>query len=310
MFTRLRISAALAITCGVLLGSGSTAQAQFQTRVINLPTFKTTGEYIGMVGRYMKVTLDGEVVMVQFDAQQSKIKVTGTAVPEYLAPGMCVKFKGTFDRHGKATEPIKEFTLFTPTANDTLGAYDNSGGDAFSQSSPTQKKGPKPTTSPYSISGKITSVHKDQIFVNCGNMKVKADVAPDATVKLDTTDPSWASQGDKVTIQGAKLGGGRVIGIDVAIELAKPLEPKKKNYGNHVIERTNLADKGTTDKFAKPTDKDANAKKPDASGKPSGTAGTGKPADKDSDAKKPAGTDAKGNGTPPGDSTDPGVFGK
>jgi hypothetical protein len=245
--------AILAASFGAALLLAPLAHAQYYRvqpkQVINLPTFKTTGEYVGMQGQYMKCILDGSPVIVQFVNQQSKVKVTGTATPDFLAPNMYVRFTGTFDRHGKGSDPIKDFVIFTPDANNQVGIVEAGGGGSslFADSTPqTKPKGPPPQTATYTISGKITKVNKTQMFVVAGKTKVHFEVAPDATVKLDSSDPSWASQGDKVTISGAKLGNGRVIGVDVAIELSKPLvEPKKKSHGYHPADKS-TADKTTT----------------------------------------------------------------
>jgi hypothetical protein len=243
-----------------------------QKQVINLPTFKTTGEYVGMQGSYMKCILDGTPVLVQFVNQKSKVKVTGTATSDFLAPGMYVRFTGTFDRHGKGTDPIKDFVIFTPDADNQIGAIEAGGGSSslFSDPTPTtttkEKKGPQPQTSTYTVSGRITTLHRDQMMVAAGGkMKYRFQVAPDATVKLDSSDPSWASQGDKVTISGAKLGNNRVVGVDVSIELSKPLEPKKKTHGYHAAEKSTPAtiDKLSTDKTS--TDKPTTDKSTDKS---------------------------------------------
>ncbi|HEX3997710.1 MAG TPA: hypothetical protein VHX65_04070 [Pirellulales bacterium] len=298
MRTRSRQLAACTISCTAFLLFAPAARAQLQPglqpgqRVINLPTFKTTGEYVGMSGGYMKAILDGTQVIVQFDAQKSKVKVTGRATADFLAPGMYVQFKGTFDRFGKGTEPIKDFVIFSPDANNQPGAYEAGGGNAFDEPAP-RKKGPHPKTTEYSCAGRITAAHKNIINVNCGNLKVKAEVAPDAKVKLDASDPSWASPGDKLTISGAKLGGDRVLGIDVAIELARPLEPKKK-HGTHLA-ATSTEEKSTektTDKNAKPADKtDKDKPKTDKAA-----------GDKAGDAKS---GDAKGADTKAGDAKNP-----
>ena len=287
MFLPYRKIAIFAAAIGAALLFVPSARAQYLYRpkqqVINLPTFKTTGEYVGMQGGYMKCILDGTPVIVQFVNQKSKVKVTGTATPDFMAQGMYVRFTGTFDRHGKGTDPIKEFTLFTPDADNQIGAVEAGGSSSslFSEPAPTatkEKKAPPAQTATYTISGNIVSVHKNQMIVSAGSRtKYRFEVAPDATVKVDVSYPSWASQGDKVTISGAKLGNGRVVGVDVAIELSKPLEPKKKTHGYHATEKssTSTVDKATPDKAA--------ADKPATVGTAPATAGnvpaTDKPAD-------------------------------
>ncbi len=280
MFIQLRRIAAFAIGCAAVFLFVSAAQAQVlqpprQPQVITLQNFSGKGEFVGMSGPYMKCILDGSLVTVQFD-KSTKIKVTGAATADYLAAGMYVAFKGTFDRHEKGTEPIKEVQLFTPDANNQPGAYAIGSGAGFSEPSSSKKKSPPAATKEYQIAGRITAAHKNTISVDCGNMKVKAEIAPDATVKLDTSDLSWASTGDKMSISGAILGRGRALGLNISIELANVLTGKKKSHGAKAVNK--LADKNI--KADKP-----NAEKPDKTDKPDPAADK-KPADaKPGDAK-------------------------
>lgn len=264
MLKRNQSIAAIAISCGVLSILASATQAQVfsplrtnQPQVVTLQAFHNkTGEFVGMSGNYLKCILDGTPVTVQFQ-KNSRVKVTGAATADALAPGMYVQFKGSFNRFGKAAEPIKDVVIYAPDAATQPGAYAAGSGGGFDEPASSKKKGPVPATSVYQISGKITAAHKNNIHVDCGNMKVKADIAPDATVKLDTSDLSWASPGDRITISGAILGPGRAIGMDATIELAAPLVGKKKSHAAHASEKT-------ADKSAKPADKDGKPAPADA----------------------------------------------
>jgi hypothetical protein len=284
MLTRSRRIAAFAFGCGMILLLAPAAQAQLypqrtnQPQIITLQRFPTkTGEYLGMSGGYMACMLDGAKVMVQFD-KNSKLKVTGMATPDALATGMYVQFKGTFDRHGKTTEPIKDVVIYTPDARNQPGAFEAGNGGALEERAAGKKKGPVPATTMYQISGKITAVHRNTVSVDCGNLKVKAEIAPDAAVKLESSDPALASAGDKISISGIILPApGRALCSDAVIELATPLTGKKKS---HVAK---VADK-VADKTTKTTDKTTD--KPD------------KAVDKTTD--KPAKGDAAADKAPPG----------
>ena len=277
MFIQFRRIAAFTFGCATafLLAPATQAQSLKQPQIITLQNFSGKGEFIGMSGPYMKCILDGSLVTVQFD-KSTKIKVTGTATPDYLAAGMYVAFKGSFDRREKGTEPIKEVQIFTPDANNQPGAYAVGSGTGFSEPTTSKKKTPPAATKEYQIAGRITAAHKNTISVDCGNLKVKAEIAPDATVKLDTSDLSWASTGDKMSISGAILGRGRALGLNISIELANVLTGKKKSHGAKAVDK--LADKNIK------TDK-SNAERSDKPDKPDPAADK-KPADaKTGDAK-------------------------
>jgi hypothetical protein len=290
MMIQFRRIAAFTLGCAAafLLAPATQAQSLKQPQIITLQNFSGKGEFVGMSGPYMKCILDGSLVTVQFD-KSTKIKVTGAATADYLAAGMYVAFKGSFDRHEKGTEPIKDVQIFTPDANIQPGAYAVGSGAGFSEPSSSKKKSPPAATKEYQIAGRITAAHKNTISVDCGNMKVKAEIAPDATVKLDTSDLSWASTGDKMSISGAILGRGRALGLNISIELANVLTGKKKSHGAKAVDK--LADKNIK------TDK-PNAEKPDQTDKPN-SAAEKKPADaKPADPKT---GDAKAGDLKPGD---------
>lgn len=292
MSAQLRRLVACMVGCGVISLLAPMASAQQAGQPKPLPKdFDTKGEFEGMAGNYMKCILDRNPTYVRFD-QKSVVKVTGTATPDFLDKGMFVQFKGTFDRHGKGTEPIKEFVIFTPDANNAVGAVESGSGNAFEESGAGKKKGPPPATVTYDVAGRITSAHNNLLFLDCGNKKLRAEVAPDATVKLAASDPSWASPGDLVKIKGSvdQPAHGVALAKEVSIQLSQQLVPRKKGHLAKVVEKPTdkTADKpaDTKDKKGadpKATDKGATAKgAADKSGTAKGAADKAA-----ADAKKP-----------------------
>ena len=231
-------------------------------------------EAVGAAG--FAAVLDGQPWKVAFEPKkQLKIEVTGSATPEFLMPGMFVKFKGDFDKKGKATADVKELEIFTPNEKELPGATKSGG--AFEAAAP--QKGPPsnlPTT--YEIAGRITGMKKGTMIVSCPNLTVHADVAPDATIKVSVADLSLASAGDKIEVKGWYLKGKEGYGYanEVSVQLANPLSgPKKKP--THLAKATDkTADKSPaggdaaslddkkTDKPKKATDPKAGDAKTDA----------------------------------------------
>ncbi len=192
-------------------------------------------EAVGAAG--FAAVLDGQPWKVAFEPKkQLKIEVTGSATPEFLAPGMFVKFKGDFDKKGKATAEVKDLEIFTLNEKEPLGATKSGG--AFETAAP--QKGPPsnlPTT--YEIAGRITGMKKGTMIVSCPNLTVHADVAPDATIKVNVADLSLASAGDKIEVKGWYMKGKEGLGYadEVTVQLTNPLSgPKKK--GTHLAKVT------------------------------------------------------------------------
>jgi hypothetical protein len=247
------------------------------------------GELEAVGGGGLKAVLDGQPWLIKFDPKV-KVTVTGSATADALVPGLFVKFKGEFDKKGKASEEIKELEIFTPNEKDPLGA--KSSGNPFD--SPAPKKGPLITPTRYDIAGRITGIKKGTITVACPGMTVHADVASDAMITVNIADPTVASAGDKIEVKGWYVKGqeGRGYAAEVTVQLANQLTgPKKKGLHSAKAgdKSTDPADAASPDD-KKPTKGGAKAADPKpAPGKAADTKKPGDPepsADKDKAAAK------------------------
>ena len=204
------------------------------------------GEFEAASGGVMKAVLDGKPWYLKLD-KGATIKIDGTATADFLAPGIFVRFKADLDKRGKAAAPVTELDVFTPDAKNPVGAM--TAGGAFADS---PKKGPASATPvSYTVAGRISAMHKGSMTVACGNMTVKADVAPEATIKVEVADPTWAATGDKIEVKGYFLREGYGMVTDMVVDIANPLTgPRKKGV------KKPDPDKSTTDKTTdKSTDK-------------------------------------------------------
>ncbi|HEV3416255.1 MAG TPA: hypothetical protein VG056_05565 [Pirellulales bacterium] len=199
-----------------------------------------------------KAVLDGDPWVIKLE-KNAKVMVKGTATADFLMPGLFVKFKGDIDKKGKAAEQVKELEIFTPSENDPLGATPT--GNALDAS--TLKKTPSVVPSPYDIAGRISAIKKGAIIVACPGMTVHAEVAPDAKVKVNVADLSFASPGDKMEAKGWFIKGkeGYAYASEVTVDMANPLTGPKKKVPLHA---TKSADKSTDSAAVTP-----DAKKPD-----------------------------------------------
>lgn len=301
---RFRRMMTFALACGTTVWFAAAAVAQQAQPPKPLPKdFDVKGEFEGMAGNYMKCILNGNPTYVRFD-QKSTVKITGTATVDFLEKGLFVQCKGTFDRSGKSTEPIKEFVIFTPGPNSPIGAEESGAGNAFDEPTPSKKKGPAPATMAYDVAGRIMVVHNNLVTIDCGRKKLRAEVAADATVKLDATDPSWAAPGDIVKIKGSVDQPPHNVALakDVSIQLSTQLVPRKK-HGLKVADKTpgKTTDKAAEKNTDKTTDKTADKAADKNDKTPKGNAADPKGADpkavdpkatvdksaKTADAKKP-----------------------
>jgi hypothetical protein len=229
--------------------------------------FQGKGEFDTLVGSAGFVAeLDGTRVPLAFEPKgKPKIEVTGTAMPDSLAPGMCVKFKGDFDKKGEGKGEVKELEIFTPNEKEPLAATPAAGAVDVS----TSKKGPAstfPTT--YDIAGRITGTKNGAIIVSCPGLTVHAVVAQDATIKVNVADLRFASSGDKVEVHGwtGNMKGRQVAyATEVKVQMVNPLPgtglKKKVTHPAKTADKpgdksTDAADAASGD--AKKTDKPKN----------------------------------------------------
>ena len=129
----------------------------------------------------------------------TKVKVVGTALPEYLKTGVHVRFNASVDKKaGKLKEEkVAKLTVFQPTAGSGLGLLaDPEAKDAAADAD----------FKPYVVAGTIGSVHGKTITLTvtgCPKLQFELDDSPQIDFIL--TDVSKASVGDSIEGQGTKV---------------------------------------------------------------------------------------------------------
>jgi hypothetical protein len=295
LFTAVSIAVAVlpSVTCGQP-PYGAPGQQQQQQPQVQKQEWHSKGELEAAGVGGFKAVLDGQPWLVKIEPK-AKVSVKGTATADALAPGQFVKFKGEFDKKGKASETIKELEIFTPNEKEPLGATPS--GNAFETPMPN-KKGVPTAPAPYEIAGRITGIKKGAITVACPGMTVHAEVAPDAAITVDIADPTVASPGDKIEVKGWYAKGQEASAAAVGRGYANEVEVKLSN------QLTGPKKKGT--RAAKPADKSTESadsaapsdKKPAKGAKPIDSKPD--PA-KSTDAKKTADDKKPGDAEPPAD---------
>lgn len=152
----------------------------------------------------------------------TEVQVTGTAVKEFLRPGMFVRFSAALNAKGRSSEEIDLLTIFTPNEQRKLGIFREGFAEEEEQDNTTR----------YLVAGQLASFKKGRLSVAIGRRKVQVTVAADATIKVDVNDLSLVRPGDKIEVKGHFFKKGAVLGKTVTIELRQPLgvaqEKKKK----------------------------------------------------------------------------------
>ena len=216
-----------------LVSVSLTAAAQQAPQdLASLPTASIAGKIVGVEQGKIYVTsgLDQYVVHVLSTNQlKTEVVVSGTALPEFLRPGVFLYFKCMeMDKKGNVTGDVTDLKVMTPTETTPAGVVGNSmdgtpGG-------------------PYEVLGIVRKNLKGKLTVAAGKTQVKFDLPMDAVIALETADYSIVQEGDDITVmgrlaqQGATVDGktqpsiavGDKIDIKLAAPAALPSKKKKK----------------------------------------------------------------------------------
>lgn len=150
------------------------------------------------------ITKEGDQYRVKLPKNPQYVSYVGSATPDFLKRGMLVKFTATFNAKGKAVAPVRDITIFTPTKEDKIGIYADSGlsgnvKDLFADVDSSQKQ---PDGKPYTVAGAVTSARSGKLQVRAGRATVQVELADKARVSVDVSHLNFMQPGDNVSIQG------------------------------------------------------------------------------------------------------------
>ena len=159
----------------------------------------------------------------------------GTAGPNFLRPGLVVKFQAPFDfngnNNGKALVPLTTLEIITKHSGEMPGAIP---ADATKVAAAGAKNNPPlpPTARTLVVIGQITRYKNKELTVMAGNRTLQADLDPAPTIKVHVSDPSFAHLGDQVDVDGYYLNKpGYAVANSILVTLAAPLGDPLSDFG-------------------------------------------------------------------------------
>lgn len=220
--------AAVLLGAAIALISVTSAGAQAPP---NAQAFEEEGKVAGVApGGLQLLTDQNQPWLVQIVPLKTAVKITGTAEPGYLRPGVCVKFAAAVDAKGNLTEELKELEIYTPSGKVKFGTFPTG-------SDENAKPIGKLTDGTYDFRGKVVVYRDGELTVVAGK-KITGKVAPDAKIAVNVSDLSFAQPDDEVRVRGwerSRPNGpqpGIAIGSEVEIALSKPLAGVPQKGGN------------------------------------------------------------------------------
>ena len=233
------------------------AQAQQQQTGGNgLNTANVKGELEALQGYTLKIKDEaGETLMVMANPQMCSINYSGEAEPEFLTPGLMVRFTATFDSKGIPTHQIGELEIFSPVRKrrmsrqeiqkQTAGIYpaeddEEKGKDQVDaaprntrQSSRTRTR--QQTPQKYLVVGKLMGTQAKKIAVRAGNRTVQVELAEEPSIQVQYGDLSFCQPGDKLEIVGmsranqANFVQAQQVKVTANKKLAPPENPRRRD---------------------------------------------------------------------------------
>jgi hypothetical protein len=173
---------------------------------------------------------------------KATVRVTGSAEPDFLRPGLFVRFTAELDKGAVAKEKVQQLTIFSPSPENQPGVWPEGEAPSGKPAEGGSRRGGGAAGGPvagkplepgaYTVAGRVTSFRKGRLTVNAGRSTIRADVAEDAKIDVDFADYSVAKPGDKISVTKGTIFPARpglAQALDLTIQLSEPLAlPKKK----------------------------------------------------------------------------------
>jgi hypothetical protein len=241
----------------VLAASGArTAVAQPPGRQPKTTPIRAESELKKVVPGFMQVTTKAaETWVLKIEAPPENISLHGTAEPNWLRPGMLVRFSALMNKRGEAQEPVRELFVFTARPEYQIGIFPENKFGLGAGAGPTRGRRAKDTVSNYLVAGRLKSLKNGKLTIVAGRATAKVTLAEDAVIKVDLLgDYRLARPGDTVEFSGQFLEKGRAIVKKLGITAAQPFRGTDTKGGTARRQRRRRArpDPPETPELAKP----------------------------------------------------------
>lgn len=260
---------------------------------------KAEGKLEAQQARTIKISTPENKELFLMLSQETVIRYTGEADTSWLVPGLMIRFSASFDQ-GKLTSPLKTFEVFMPLVNarlnmeqkreQTPGIYQEGkvapegakglfaenakqAGNAAKPKGAGKANNPKnaapaaTTTGAQSfrVVGNLVSLKNNVLTIFAGQ-PLQLELDPKATVAVSSSDLTFASQGDTVTVSGLRnpAQAGVIHAERIEIKAANKLTqaqpaPRGRTRGKDAAGAKNQADAKSLN--GKPSDKATDGKK-------------------------------------------------
>lgn len=203
----------------VIMPSQSTVAQQVKPAG-GLDISEVEGKLEGVAGNMLRLqSEDGTHYMVML-AGNTTLAYDGTAEPEFLMPGLMVRFTAPFDAKGMPHGEVTELEIFRPAKqrrmsreqmqDQTPGIYpvskENEDKDKKQDARSRRRRKPEPPlpagVQKFRIVGQIRGVQDSKLQIAAGNRPVMIQLAKEPKIAVASGDTQFCMAGDAVSVSG------------------------------------------------------------------------------------------------------------
>ena len=179
------------------------------------------------VGSIKMMTNANQPILVMVSSP-TKIRVTGTANPDYIRKGVYVEFTAEVSKQKTVKEKVRRLKVFSPTQEKGIGlSSQGSGGQKATGTTPNAGGNAIQLPAVCVVRGQVKGCRAGNLTINVGHGSVKAELADDAKISVDVADLTAASKGDAISVKGR--GRSDLVEAEtVTIKASNPLSGGKK----------------------------------------------------------------------------------
>jgi hypothetical protein len=185
------------------------------------------GTLVGIAPGVLRVESNGAIWQVKPDPNVM-FELDGTAGPDFLRPGLVVKFQAAFDPNGnekdKAIAPLTDLEIITPHSGETIGVVPADSAVKLDAPQPAKAR-------TLVVIGHVTSYKQKVLTVSAGNHVLRADLDSVPQIKVRVSDFRFARVGDQVQLTGYAVRRGLIVANQVLITMAAPLGDPLAEFG-------------------------------------------------------------------------------
>ncbi len=225
-----RLIVLLALTGWTLCASGNAALGQEPQR----EAIHVEGKLQQIGPGLLQVVDDqGTVWLAKIEAPARDIVYSGSAVPQWLTPGMWVRFQVMLTPRLEADSAVSEIAVFTPHEASQIGVFPQRslGKDIFAL--PEKQADTAPKSQLCHVAGRLLGLNRAKMSVLAGAVPLSVPITDRPKILVEISDLTWAQAGDKVVLDGWRytMVPGQMVATRVSISGASPLEPPRTRPG-------------------------------------------------------------------------------